>query len=206
MGTLIALVGNTGAGKTTLARALCAARPFATGLEQHAERPFQSLLKTDRRYALANQVDYLLLRAEQERALRAQSLPALIDGGLEQDFYGFTQLFHARGLLSDAETALLERLYANLRASLPPPELFIYLHVDVDTLHTRLASRDRINIATPQDLTLLDSLLTRWLDTVEPGRRLRLDVSRAATDYSDVIPGLLAALKQKPLLDVFFSA
>ncbi|MEJ5223934.1 MAG: deoxynucleoside kinase [Anaerolineales bacterium] len=191
MSILIALVGNTGVGKTTLARALCAARPFATGLEQHTERPFQTLFKSDARYALANQVDYLLLRAEQERALRAQPLPALIDGGLEQDYYGFTQLFHARGLLSDAETALLERLYAALRASLPPPDLFVYLYADVATLRARLAARDRINIATPQDLTLLDSLLTRWLDTVEPGRLLRLDVSRAAPDYSNVVPELL---------------
>lgn len=188
---LIALVGNTGVGKTSLARALCAAHPFATGLEQHTERPFQALFKTDRRYALANQLDYLLLRAEQERSLRAQPLPALIDGGLEQDFYGFTQLFHFRGMLSTAETALLQRLYETLRACLPPPDLFIHLYADFDTLHARLAARDRINIATPQDLTLLDSLLTRWLDGVDPSRVLRLNVSRAAPDYGDIVPQLL---------------
>lgn len=191
MGHLIAIVGNTGVGKTSLARALCAAQPFAIGFEQHAERPFQSLFKTDPRYALANQVDYLLLRAEQERELRMQPLPALLDGGLEQDFYGFTGLFHARGLLSDAEYALLQRLYTQLRAALPPPELIVYLYADEATIRARLSARKRINIATPQDLTLLDSLLTRWLSTVDPSRLLRLDVSHAAPNYADIVPQLL---------------
>lgn len=191
MGKLIAIVGNTGVGKTTLAHALCSAAPFESGLEQHTERPFQALFDKNKRYALANQIDYLLLRAEQERILRASPIPALIDGGLEQDFFGFTQLFHARGYLSNDELTLLRRFYTELRQHLPPPELIIHLHADVDIIQTRLESRDRINIATPQDLTLLASLLDQWLGSLEASRVLRLDVSHSAPNYADVIPEIL---------------
>ena len=94
MGKVIVIAGNSGVGKTTLVGALCRARPFATGLEQHAERPFQALMAADpTRYALANQFDYLLLRAEQERVFRAGPATALIDGGFDLDFHGFTRLF-----------------------------------------------------------------------------------------------------------------
>ena len=96
MGKLIVVVGSTGVGKTTLVRALCKQGLFVTGLEEHNEQPFQRILKTDARYALANQLDYLLLRAEQERHLRQSPQTGLMDGGLEMDFHGFTRLFHAR--------------------------------------------------------------------------------------------------------------
>jgi deoxyadenosine/deoxycytidine kinase len=64
MNKLIAVVGASGVGKTALVRALSSVYPFATAYEQHTERPFQALFKNDSHYALANQIDYFLLRAE----------------------------------------------------------------------------------------------------------------------------------------------
>ena len=96
MSKLIAIVGVSGVGKTALVQALAKAHPFATAYEQHAERPFQALFKNDSRYAFANQVDYLLLRAEQEKTLRASTQIGLIDGGLDLDFHGFTRLTSTR--------------------------------------------------------------------------------------------------------------
>ena len=70
---LITIIGPSGIGKTALAQALAKSGKFATALEQHEERPFQTLLKEDARYGLANQIDYYLPYPEQERSLRAAS-------------------------------------------------------------------------------------------------------------------------------------
>src|SRR5512138_2677694 len=142
MSLLLAVVGSSGAGKTTLVRALARAHPFATAYEQHAERPFQALFAKDARYALANQMDYLLLRAEQEQSLRRSPQTGLIDGGLDLDFHGFTRLFHRRGLLTDPELDLCRRLYGLLRSMRPGPELFVRLRADEITIAHRLAGRD----------------------------------------------------------------
>ena len=191
MAKLIAFVGVSGVGKTTLAKALAAAGDFATGFEQHDTRPFQHLCDKDKRYTLHNQVDYFLLRAEQERALRADPRPALLDGGLDVDFHGFARLFHKLGYLSDAEFALCERLYTQLRLSLPQPELVIHLTASDDVIHRRLAGRDRVNIATAADAALLNEYLKEWMGKLPVETVLKFDVSKSDLSYSDVLPVLL---------------
>jgi deoxyadenosine/deoxycytidine kinase len=195
MGKLVILTGNTGVGKTTLARTLAKSGDFNLALEQHTKRPFQTLFKFDPRYSLSNQVDYLLLRAEQERSLRCSPQTGLVDGGLDQDFHGFTRLFHARALLSNAEFDLCRRLYAFCRSELPAPDLIIHLEASKETIRQRLARRERINIASADDLGLLDSYLDEWLASQPPERVLRLDVSSASPAYLELIPALLARIR-----------
>ena len=192
MGNIIVIAGNSGVGKTTLCAALSAAGAFATGLEQHAERPFQALMAADPpRYALANQVDYLLLRAEQERALRAGAQPGLIDGGLDLDFHAFTRLFHARGYLSDAEFALCARLHATLRALLGPSDLILRLTAPLDVVAERYAARGRaLEIAQRDDLALMEGYIGDWLATVRGTPIITIDA--AADDFCS--PAALAPL------------
>jgi deoxyadenosine/deoxycytidine kinase len=195
MNKLIAVVGASGVGKTALVHALARAHPFRTAYEEHAERPFQALFKQDRRYALANQVDYLLLRAEQERELRASQQPGIIDGGLDLDFHGFTRLFHSRGLLTRPEFDLCRRLYRVLRKALPRPELMIRLRADEQTILHRLSTRDRINIAGAEDATILNSFLDEWLRSLPPEQVLELDVSKEALDYERSVGIVLSRIQ-----------
>ncbi len=192
---LASLVGASGAGKTTLARLLSQRGDFLLAPEQHAERPFQLLFKNDSRYALANQLDYLLFRAEQEREWRQNPRPVLTDGGLDLDFHGFTRLFHARGYLSAAEYELCRRLYLFARQALPPPDFVVYLYADEETIRRRLAARDRINIASAQDARLLDAFIRDWLATLPPEKVLRLDVSREDAAFSRSLPQILEKLR-----------
>jgi hypothetical protein len=93
--------------------------PFIAGLEEHNERPFQRVFKKAVRYALANQQDYLLLRADQEHFMCQLPKTGLMDGGLEMDFHGFTYLIHTRAWLADAEFDLCKRFYELVRAHQP---------------------------------------------------------------------------------------
>ena len=194
MGKIVAIVGNTGAGKTTLVRALCRQRDFNLGLEQHTERPFQELFKRDPRYALANQVDYLLQRAKQEVFLREQSGYGLIDGGLDLDYFGFTHLFHSKGFLTNEEFSLCEDLYQFYRSFLAGPDLFIHLKVDIKTLSSRLTRRVRINIAQPTDLALLDSFLDSWMEKIQRGKILTFEASDEDKNFIRIIPTILDKL------------
>lgn len=196
MGRLIAVVGVSGVGKTALVRALAATGRFKTAFEQHIERPFQALFKADPRYALANQMDYLLLRAEQERELRASPLTGLIDGGLDLDFHGFTRLFHSRGLLTDPEYDLCRRLYRLLRESLPPPERIIAMHAPRHIVSERLASRNRINIASAEDAAFLERFIGEWLDSIPREHILHVDAALDGVEYSETVRRTLAWIGQ----------
>lgn len=191
MAQIISFTGVSGAGKTSLVRALHAHGNFALGLESHAERPFQALFKQDSRQALANQLDFLLYRAEQEQELRADPRPALVDGGLDLDFHGFTRLFHEKGWLSDPEFELLRRYYTLTRALLPPPDLIVHLTASEGAIRERLARRERINIASAEDAARLAGFLEEWLAALPKERLLRLDVTGELLDYNGCIPAIL---------------
>jgi deoxyadenosine/deoxycytidine kinase len=195
MGKIIAVVGTTGVGKTALVRALCKQGPFNSGLEQHKERPFQRVFKANPNFALPNQMDYLLLRAEQEHLLRQSAQTGLLDGGLDLDYHGFTHLFHSRAWLTNAEFKLCKRFYELIRAYLPPPDLIINLTASPEIILRRLANRKRINLADPEDILKLAAFLDIWLSTISPDHLIQLDVSENDFGYQRLLPSLLRELR-----------
>jgi deoxyadenosine/deoxycytidine kinase len=196
MGKLITIVGNNGSGKTTLARALGRQSGFRIYLESHQDRPYQPLFSKDvRRYALPNQIDYLVRRAEQEHQIRNGIHTGVQDGGLDQDYYLYTKLFHYKGFLEDREFSLCQRTYQALRAGLPVPDLIVWLRTPLELLRARLQVRARIidleQIVTLDDLPVLEGYLMEWLDDVNPDRVMAINVAGEDQEFSRAVTEIL---------------
>ncbi len=118
-----------------------------------------------------------------------------IDGWrTDLDYQGFTRLFHAHGGLSDFEFDLCRRFYELTRSLLPLPDLIIHLTACEEIIHARLASRQRINIASAEDTALFNQFLDEWLVTIPVERLLRLDVSNEGSEFAHSMPEILARL------------
>jgi deoxyadenosine/deoxycytidine kinase len=201
MGKLFTIVGNTGCGKTTLAKLLCQDAAYTGFLEQHHERPFQDTFMQDRKTAaFANQVDFMLFRAEQEAAIRTSAVTGIQDGGLDQDFYVFTRLFHHNHYLSEGEFELCARFYALARRTLPLPDGMIRLVTPVPLLAERRRLRNRdLDIAQSADLPLIETLLAEWFNGAYPRPPcLEVDTSDNDPTFCMALPRIREFIAQIP--------
>jgi deoxyadenosine/deoxycytidine kinase len=135
----IVVEGPIGVGKTTLARRLAASYGGETLLEAPEENPFLArFYDNPRAHALPTQLAFLLQRAQQMRELDQRDLFAPVrvaDFMMEKD-----RLFAELTLEAD-ELDLYHRVYDQLIASAPVPDLVIYLQAPVDVLLERVARR-----------------------------------------------------------------
>ena len=134
----IAIEGNIGAGKSTLAQ-LLAERTNAVFLpEQFEENPFLRDFYNDKeRYGFTVELSFLEERFRNVKQALANGKPVVADYLWEKS------LVFARVNLKGAELQLFERLYQVLAASIPVPDLVIYLHRSYEALHRQIAKRGR---------------------------------------------------------------
>ena len=186
MGQLITVVGNSGVGKTTFVQQLCLKTGFVQAMEQHYRRPFQKLFSLDHEsYAFANQIDYLLFRAEQEHEIRNCEKTGVQDGGLDEDFFLFTRLFYQNGFLTDREFGICERTYKILRELLQPPDLIVWLEAPLSVLAERIKIRDRgLGIVEIEDIKAMEVLLEDWLGEIDSAPVISIDTVKEGREYS----------------------
>jgi len=137
----IAIEGNIGAGKTTLANMLAKDLNARLMLEQFAENPFLPLFyENPEKYAFPLELSFLGERFEQMKNILVADLfrPIIVS-----DYYILKSLLFARINLGDAEYQLFNKLYHLIADTFPKPDLLIYLNTEVAYLQENIKKRGR---------------------------------------------------------------
>lgn len=139
----IAIEGNIGAGKTTLAKILHEEFKSDLILEQFSDNPFLSnFYENPERHAFAVELFFMAERHKQFQEYFGR--PQLFSNQLVVSDYIFekTVLF-ANNNLSGEEFRLFQRLFAALKSNFPEPDILIYLYRDIPFLMDNINSRGR---------------------------------------------------------------
>jgi len=138
----VAIEGNIGAGKTTLAKML--AKEFNANLilEQFADNPFlPKFYENPDKYSFHVELSFLASRYKQ--LINELRYKDLFKTFTLADFYFSKSLIFARATLSDTEFNLYREIFNIIYKSLPSPDLFVYLHEEPKKLKQNILKRGR---------------------------------------------------------------
>ena len=137
----ICIEGNIGAGKTSLAKKIsedCNARLI---LEEFANNPFlPNFYKEPEKYAFPLELFFM---AERYKQLKEVMVQEIFSSFTVSDYFFIKSRLFAQNNLSKDELTLFYRLFDIMLASLPKPDLLVYLHADIQCLQKNIKKRDR---------------------------------------------------------------
>ncbi len=138
----IAVEGNIGAGKTSLATRIAERFNGRLILEQFEENPFLAkFYKDQEKYAFPLELSFLADRYQQlKRELASQEL---FSDFTISDYFLNKSLIFARKTLKDDEYQLFRTLFNIMNANLPRPDLLIHLYVRTSRLKQNIRHRGR---------------------------------------------------------------
>ncbi len=135
--------GNIGAGKTSLATRISQDYQSSLILERFADNPFLPKFYQDQaRYAFPVEMSFLADRYNQLKK-ELGSGPDIFSRFVVSDYYFMKSLIFASNTLSGDEYALYAQLFHIIYASLPRPDLYVYLHQDPENLLINIWNRGR---------------------------------------------------------------
>ncbi|MEY2693076.1 MAG: 2-amino-4-hydroxy-6-hydroxymethyldihydropteridine diphosphokinase [Bacteroidota bacterium] len=138
----IAIEGNIGAGKTTLALKIADDFNAKTVLERFADNPFLPKFYEDQnRFAFPLEMSFLADRYQQIADDLAQF--DLFKDFIVADYHIFKSLIFAKVTLTDDEYRLYRKLFEIIYKEMPKPDLYIYLYQNTERLLANIKKRGR---------------------------------------------------------------
>ncbi len=138
----IAVEGNIGVGKTSLATRISGRYNGKLILEQFAENPFLAKFYGDQeKYAFPLELSFLADRYKQlQKELASQDL---FSSFTISDYFLNKSLIFARKTLGQDEYQLFRTLFDIMNARLPHPDLLVHLYVKTERLQQNIRNRGR---------------------------------------------------------------
>ena len=194
---LLAIEGNIGVGKTTLAKKISEEFNAKLVLERFADNPFLPKFYEDQsRYAFPLEMSFLADRYQQFTDDTQQF--DLFKKFMVSDYDIFKSLIFAKVTLGQEEYALYRKLFNYMYKEVKKPDLYVYLHQDTKRLleNIRKRGRDYEQQIAPQYLEEINKGYVEFLKTIPESNRLVIDVTNIdfvdrRTDYERVLDNLM---------------
>lgn len=199
----IAIEGNIGAGKTTLATKISEDCNAKLVLERFADNPFlPKFYKDQGRYAFPLEMSFLADRYQQLTDDLAQF--DLFKDFIVADYHIFKSLIFAKVTLQEDEFRLYKTMFDIIYKEMPKPGLYVYLYQNTTRLLANIKKRGR-NYEQEIPAAYLDKINRGYLDYIKSQTDLNvlvvdisdLDFIKKQNDYVYLLNKINTAIKKK---------
>jgi len=174
----IAIEGNIGVGKTSLAKKIAKDYNSELILESFSNNPFlPKFYKDPEKHAFSLELFFM---SERYHQLKKTWSGDLFFSNKISDYFFMKSKIFAKTTLKDDELFLFEKLFEIMLSSLPYPDLLVYIHSDIKRLQENIHLRGRkfeLNI----DDSYLEALQNNYFDYLKKQKKssvLILDVTK----------------------------
>jgi deoxyadenosine/deoxycytidine kinase len=174
----IAIVGNIGAGKTTLTEMLARNYGWEPLFEAVDNNPYLEDFYSDmKRWSFNLQIYFLNSRYRQIVDIQKSGRNILQDRTIYEDAYIFAENLHDMGLMTTRDYENYQSIFDNITEFIKPPDLLVYLKASVPTLVSNIQRRGReYEIGIRLDyLSKLNEKYEKWIRNYKLGKLLILD-------------------------------
>jgi deoxyadenosine/deoxycytidine kinase len=174
----IAIVGNIGAGKTTLTGLLAKNYQWEALYEAVDNNPYLEDFYSDmKRWSFNLQIYFLNSRFQQIVDIQNFNRDVIQDRTIYEDAYIFAENLHEMGLMTSRDYENYRAIFDNITSFIKPPDLLVYLKASVPTLVNNIQRRGRDYEASIRIdyLSKLNEKYDEWIKNYSQGKLLILD-------------------------------
>lgn len=177
----IAIVGNIGAGKTTLTQLLANHLKWEPQFEAVDDNPYLEDFYGDmKRWSFNLQIYFLNSRFRHIVQLQEKGVNIIQDRTIYEDAYIFAENLYDMGLMSERDFRNYSNIFESIISYIKAPDLLIYLKASVPTLvdNIQLRGREYESGIRLDYLSKLNEKYEKWINQYEDGKLLILDKDR----------------------------
>tara|TARA_Y200000002_G_scaffold380289_1_gene391443 strand:+ start:247 stop:837 length:591 start_codon:yes stop_codon:yes gene_type:complete len=160
----IAIEGNIGVGKTTLAKFLANNFNGSLLLEEFSENKFLKLFYQTKDYAFHSEMQFLLDRSLQMSTFFDQNHPLVFS-----DFHIEKSLVFSKMNLSKSNYSIVEKIHKSLFKNFSKPDILIFLDSDIEHISKNIKARNR-DFERDLGIEYLENLIKNynfWIDKLK---------------------------------------